>query len=112
MHADLAAIQSHPETAAPCWFNHLLTFAPTAHTVGLPVAMAYRVVGSALAGVRFADDRPITHETVNTISDTIRECQGLVRWEAGDVLILDNYRTLHGRMPYRGRREVQAAMLR
>jgi hypothetical protein len=33
-----------------------------------------------------------------------------VRWEAGDVLLLDNMLVAHGRAPYRGSRRVLVTM--
>ena len=30
----------------------------------------------------------------------------LIRWERGDVLLLDNHVVAHGRMPFRGKRDI------
>ena len=59
---------------------------------------------------RFGNGDPIDAEIVQTIhqayaAHTVRE-----PWQAGDLMLVDNLRTAHGREPYSGPREVLVAM--
>jgi hypothetical protein len=59
---------------------------------------------------RFGNGDPIGADVVQAINgayeaNTVRE-----RWQAGDLLLVDNVRTAHGREPYEGPRDLVVAM--
>jgi hypothetical protein len=56
------------------------------------------------------DKTPIAADEVDTINKAYREAELVFRWREGDLLILDNERTAHGRRPFRGPRRVLAAL--
>jgi len=104
------ATARHPVTGTEVWFNQ----ADQWHPVGLGPA------GVALAkilpedehpqSVRFADGRPIPHEYIRQIIDRGLARAVDVQWRRGDLLLIDNMLTAHGRRPYTGDRRVLVAM--
>ncbi len=106
-----SAVVCHPVTGRWCWFNQVAflsewTMAPELRDYllevcgedGLPFA------------TRFGDGEPIGPDVVQAINEayeahTVREA-----WQAGDLLLVDNIRTAHGREPFEGPREVLVAL--
>ena len=58
----------------------------------------------------YGDNTPIDPEVLAQIREGIRKEMVLVRWEAGDILIIDNMLAAHGRMPFTGARKILLAM--
>ncbi len=106
-----SAVMSHPLTGRRCWFNQVAflnewTLAPELREYLVDV---YGEDGLPF-NTRFGDGDPIGADVVQAINDvyeanTIRE-----RWHAGDLLLVDNVRTAHGRDPFEGSREVVVAL--
>lgn len=122
-----AAIRVHPETRERAWLNHLLVFHSSAPTAILesaarrerelsalalyPVAFAYRKLSRAIGrevatDVRLATGAPIAEATVAHVREVVNASAVGVRWQCGDVLVLDNHLVMHGRRPFQGQREV------
>ena len=102
----------HPETGEEVWFNQADGFHPSALT---PAAYAEQL---ALCGaeedfrlhVTFADGGAIPLASLNHIRDTLRAQTLPHRWQAGDILALDNHLAAHGRAPFSGPRKIALAM--
>jgi hypothetical protein len=105
------ALLRHPKTGEAVWCNHATFF----HELSLP-ASAREQLRSAFApedlpqNTFYGDGTPIE-------ADVIRHLQGLYQdvmvkflWQKGDVLMLDNFLSLHGRSPYTGPRRIMVAM--
>ncbi|HEU5023996.1 MAG TPA: TauD/TfdA family dioxygenase [Spirillospora sp.] len=100
----------HPVTGTEVWFNQ----ADQWHPAGLGEA------GEALArllpeeelpqSVRFADGRPIPAAHIRQVRDRGLACAVDVDWRAGDLLLIDNVLTAHGRRAFTGDRRVLVAM--
>jgi alpha-ketoglutarate-dependent taurine dioxygenase len=60
--------------------------------------------------VYYGDGRPIEDSLVQEICELYREQAITFQWQAGDVLMLDNMLTAHGRNPYVGPRRIVVAM--
>ena len=98
----------------PVWLNHAHTFVPSPAAVGRISYGIYRAL-QALPPFRqgaatFGDGGPIPLAMVEEISSVIVAESHLVDWARHDLLVIDNQRVLHGRMPYTGARRVWAAM--
>ena len=107
------AIGVHPETGEHVWMNHVATL----HVSTLKPAkrrMLVKMFGvdHLPNDVRFGDGSPIDDEVVARIREAYDAETREFAWAAGDVLVLDNMLTAHGRRPYRGPREVLVAMAR
>ena len=59
---------------------------------------------------RFGNGDPIDAAVVQTINEAYEANTVRERWQAGDLLLVDNVRTAHGREPFEGSREVLVAM--
>jgi alpha-ketoglutarate-dependent taurine dioxygenase len=106
-----SAVVRHPLTGRRCWFNQIAflnewTIAPELRQYLVDVYGEDRLPFNT----RYGDGHPIGEDVVQTINkvydaNTVRE-----RWEAGDLLLVDNIRTAHAREPFEGPRELVVAM--
>jgi len=106
-----SAIVAHPLTGRWCWFNQIAflnewTIDPEVREYIADVYGADRLPFTT----RFGDGDPIGADVVQTIhrvyeAHTVRE-----PWQAGDLMLVDNIRTAHGRDPFSGPRAVLVAM--
>ena len=55
----------------------------------------------------FKDGSPIPVSYVEHLEEVIWKNMVIFPWRKGDVLAIDNYSTSHGRLPYKGPREIQ-----
>ncbi|MER7419883.1 TauD/TfdA family dioxygenase [Micromonospora peucetia] len=105
------ATHRHPVTGVEVWFNQ----ADQWHPAGLDDDIA-RVMTQVMGpdelpqSVTFADGSPIPDEYVTQIRDRGLEAAVDVDWRVGDLLLIDNVLTAHGRRPYTGDRRVLVAM--
>lgn len=106
-----SAVVHHHLTGRRCWFNQIAFL--NAWTMD-PEVREYLVDVYGDDGLpfntRFGNGDPIGPEIVRVINkvyetNTIRE-----PWQAGDLLLLDNFRTAHSREPFEGPRDVVVAM--
>jgi alpha-ketoglutarate-dependent taurine dioxygenase len=101
----------HPLTGQRSWFNQVafLSEWTMASEVREYIVDEYGEDGLPF-NTRFGDGEPIGADIVELINrayeaNTVRE-----PWEAGDLLLVDNIRTAHGREPFEGPREVIVGM--
>jgi len=105
-----AAIVDHPITGDPCWFNDVAFFSQWS------IDRAERDV---LLGAFGQDGLPFNtyfgggdllgEDAYVRIVEAYKAVQRRIEWHAGDLLVLDNLLTAHGREPYRGTWEVAVA---
>jgi hypothetical protein len=105
------ATTRHPATGAEVWFNQAEAFHPSALD-----AEDYEALTSAAGeeGLRlnasYGDGSPLEPESLAHVRAVTRREAAPVPWRAGDLLILDNLLTCHGRMPFKGARRILLAM--
>lgn len=61
--------------------------------------------------IRFGDDTPID---ADAMAQAIELAEGLavdLIWQLGDVALVDNFRVMHGRRPFKGQRRVLASLV-
>lgn len=61
--------------------------------------------------VTYGNDDPIDAAQLQIAIDRADEITVDLNWQAGDVALLDNYRVMHGRRPYKGSRRVVASLI-
>ena len=61
--------------------------------------------------VRHGDGSAIDVEALNRAIEIADELTYDLNWEAGDVVLIDNFRVMHGRRPYTGKRKVVASLV-
>lgn len=103
--------ERHPRTREEVWFNQAHLF----HISGLEPSvreLLLDVVGpdDLPRNVYYADGSPLELDILSEIRSTLNEAAVRFTWQMGDVLMIDNMLTAHGRSPYTGNRKVLVAM--
>jgi len=105
------AIASHPETGELVWFNQAHLF----HVSSLaPDIREYLLVEVKEADLPrhayYGDGTPIQTLSLTDIRAAYKKEKVTFAWEEGDILLLDNMLTTHGREPFVGPREILVGM--
>ena len=101
------AVVRHPLSGRRCWFNQaaFLNEWTMAEEVREYLVELYGADGLPF-NTRFGNGDPIGADVVQAINEAYEKNAVRERWQAGDVLLVDNIRTAHGREPFEGAREV------
>jgi alpha-ketoglutarate-dependent taurine dioxygenase len=105
------AVVRHPLTGRRCWFNQIAflnewTLAPEVREYFVDI---YGEDGLPF-NTCFGNGDPIGADAVQAINEAYEANSVRERWQAGDLLLVDNVRTAHGREPFEGAREIVVAM--
>lgn len=106
-----SAVVRHPVTGRRCWFNQIAflnewTMAPEVREYLVDVYGA-----DALPfNTSFGDGGPVREDVVQLINRVYEDNTAREPWQAGDLMLVDNVRTAHGRDSFEGPREVLVAM--
>lgn len=106
------AVARHPATGEAVWFNQAAGFHPAALDPATHAELI-RLHGEESRfrlNVRYGDGSPIPAETIREVAAVIEREAVPHAWQAGDVLMLDNLLTAHGRAPFKGDRRIAVAM--
>jgi len=121
--------RNHPVTGETAWFNHLTTFHLSAafgeyrrifklrpslqHWAQWQFArgmvQAKRLFHSAdeqSMHVTYEDGREIPDEDVEAVREAVWRHMVITPWRRGDILAIDNFSVSHGRLPYKGSRDI------
>src|SRR5262249_1960639 len=106
-----SAVARHPHTGQRCWFNQIAflnewTMDPEVREYLVDL---YGVDGLPF-NTRFGNGDPIGAEVVELVDKAYEKNTSRERWQAGDLMLVDNVRTAHGREEFEGPREVLVAM--
>ena len=105
------AVVPHPINGRRCWFNQIAFL--NEWTLD-PELREYLVDLYGEDGLpfntRFGNGDLISADIVQTINQTYEAHTVCERWQAGDLLLVDNIRTAHARESFEGPREVVVAM--
>jgi alpha-ketoglutarate-dependent taurine dioxygenase len=106
-----SAIVRHPRTGQRCWFNQIAflnewTMDPDLHEYLIDI---YGQDGLPF-NTRFGDSSPIGPEVIRLLNEVYAKNTVCEPWQSGDLLLVDNFRTSHGREKFEGPREVLVAM--
>jgi alpha-ketoglutarate-dependent taurine dioxygenase len=100
-------VERHPRTGEMLWFNqaHLFHVSRLAAEVRDWLLTAFGEQNLP-RNVYFADGSPIEAAMLDEIVRVCDEQAVVFPWQQGDVLLLDNMLTAHGRKPFVGKRKV------
>ncbi|MGC9498921.1 TauD/TfdA family dioxygenase [Streptomyces sp. WG7] len=105
------AVMEHPVTGRKVWFNQAHLF----HVHALPEAVREGLLeicgeDGLPRNAYYGDGTPITGDEIDTILGAYRDKTLAEPWRTGDLLMIDNILTSHGRRPFTGDRTVLVAM--
>jgi len=123
------AFKIHPVSGEEVWFNHLQVFHAAAAAIEyakiarrqmtldawkvnafLQLLTLYKKFTEKpmdrAMHICFADDTEIPESYIQHVQDLIWQHMYFLKWEKGDVIAIDNFSTAHGRMPFKGPREI------
>lgn len=104
-------LATHPRTGDTVWFNHAHMF----HISNMPALVRAALLQEFAEhelprNAFYGDGSRIPDEVAETIRTLYRESAAYFPWHKGDVLLLDNFLTTHGRSPFQGQRRICVAM--
>lgn len=108
------AVINHAKTGEEVWFNqaHLFDFNPK--FLGwlryLGTKVLYSRPNTKLHDVSFGDGSAIDRKDLYHVMDVLDSKTLRFPWRAGDVLVLDNVLSMHGRATFKGKRRILTAM--
>jgi amino acid adenylation domain-containing protein len=105
------AVRRHPQTGAPVWFNHAAFFHPTSLERPARASLLAAVGEDELpTNTFYGDHSAIEPPVLEHIREAYRRETVSFLWRRGDLLMLDNMLTAHGRESFTGRRRVAVVM--
>jgi len=106
-----SAVVHHPLTGQRCWFNQIAFL--NQWTID-PEVREYLVDVFGEDGLpfntRFGNGDAIGADIVRLINEVYEANTLCEQWQAGDLMLVDNVRTAHGRERFKGPREIVVAM--
>ncbi|MFL6120015.1 TauD/TfdA family dioxygenase [Actinophytocola sp.] len=106
-----AATIRHPRSGEEIWCNHVAVFNEWTHDADVREILVEAYGPDGLPhNTYYGDGGAIEPSVVAALNKAYDEATVPVRWQPGDLLLVDNVLCGHGREPYRGSREVLVAM--
>ena len=105
------AIAPHAQTGEPVWFNQAHLFHVTSLDDASRELLLQRFGESELPrNAYYGDGSPIDAAVLDEIRQAYAAETVVFEWQTGDLLLLDNMRTAHGRQSFEGPRRLLAGM--
>jgi alpha-ketoglutarate-dependent taurine dioxygenase len=102
---------SHPVTGDEVWFNHMAFWNEWALDEELRETLVDELGRDDLPfNTAFGDGTLLTRDDLATIDAAYEAATVRQRWQPGDLLLVDNILSTHGRDPFRGDRKIVVAM--
>src|SRR5258708_2351128 len=106
-----SAVVHHPRTGQRCWFNQIAFLNEWTMDPELRESLVDIYGEDGLPfNTRFGNGDAIGADVVQVINEVYEANTAREQWQAGDLILVDNVRTAHGKEPFEGPREVLVAM--
>lgn len=110
--ANRPAVRPHPKTGETVWFNHMAFFHAANLDPAIREALEEEFGPDGLPyQVRLGNGESIPDDVARRIAAAYEQHSTAFTWRDGDVLLIDNLRVCHGRLPYTGSRKVIVALV-
>ena len=106
------ATARHPQTGDEVWFNQLEQFHPSSNPPEVYEALS-AIYESPLDMPQYAcfgDGQPVSDDVLAEVRAAMAAESIEFPWESGDLMIVDNMLTAHGRSPFVGQRKILVSM--
>ena len=101
----------HPVTKEPVWFNQAHLFHVSALADSDKLLLVKELGEENIPRNTFyGDGEVIEHNVLEHIRNIYEEEKVKFQWQKGDILMLDNVLTAHGRETFKGERKIAVAM--
>ena len=104
------AIAEHPQTGEMVWFNQAHLFHVSSLKSEIRDSLLTSSGGEPPRNAFYGDGTPIDEADLEEIRAAYEKEAVVFPWQKGDVLLVDNMLTAHGRRPYRGARRIVVGM--
>jgi alpha-ketoglutarate-dependent taurine dioxygenase len=102
---------SHPKVGTTVWFNHAHMFHLSNLSAQVRAGLLAQFAEDEVPrNAFFGDGSPIADAMMDEVRETYNRARVGFDWQQGDILLLDNFLTSHGRDPFKGPREILVAM--
>jgi alpha-ketoglutarate-dependent taurine dioxygenase len=106
-----STIVRHPKTGEAVWFEHAAFFHISSLKPSLREMLLSEFSQEELPfNTYYGDGSPIEDEVLEEIREAYNETAYSFSWQKGDLLLIDNMLTSHGREPFKGPRKILVAM--
>ncbi|UXI66219.1 TauD/TfdA family dioxygenase [Tahibacter amnicola] len=101
---------SHPASGEPSWFNHATFFNIQTLDKDLRESLCDMFGDDALPhNTYYGDGSPIEPAVIGELQQAYLAESVPIKWETGDLMVLDNLLTAHARKPFKGERRIYLA---
>jgi alpha-ketoglutarate-dependent taurine dioxygenase len=105
------AVARHPRTGEMIWFNHAAFFNVSLLDPSIHEALLSQLKEEDLPNnTYYGDGSAIEPSVLAELRDAYQQQQTSFDWQEGDILMLDNMLTAHGREPFTGPRKIVVGM--
>jgi len=107
-------IRPHPVSGEPVWFNQIAGATFRRESIGDRYEAYEQYYGSTKPlphETTYGDGSPIDESDMRALYSTLFAHTLRFPWSAGDVMLVDNWFTAHGRNSFTGLRDVQVSLL-